>query len=136
MFNGTVFAISGIISETVTEARGLPVLHSERDIQKLADLVEEKVFPLLPLVDDECCRRCGLTCRGLTESILRGERKRTDCVLDHFDNLVMTIDGEKIPIVPFVQDTLRDIILGYCRHLKGFSNGELVLRIPAQTNGE
>jgi molybdopterin-guanine dinucleotide biosynthesis adapter protein len=131
-----VFAVSGILSETIGAYRNLPVLHSECGLSQLADLVEEKVFPLLPLVDDECCRRCGLTCRGMTGAILRGEKTRSDCLLDHVDHLVITLDGEQVPIVPFVQDTLRDIILGYCRHLKGFRNGELVLRIPAQSSDQ
>jgi len=133
MLDDTVFAISGIISETLGEYRELPVLHSERGLRDLADLVEARVFPMLPLVVDDCCRRCGLTCRGLTEAILRGERRRSDCVLDHFDRLILTLDGEEITIVPFVQETLRDIVLGYCRHLKGFRSGELVLRIPNQS---
>ena len=40
----TVFAISGRISNEIEEFNGLPVINSINEIEKLVDLIEEKVF--------------------------------------------------------------------------------------------
>ena len=75
-----IFAISGVIAETISEYKGLPVINVLKEPEKLISLVEEKVFDLLPDVPIECCSACGYDCRTFTEKILNGEAKREDCV--------------------------------------------------------
>ncbi|HDP97810.1 MAG TPA: molybdopterin-guanine dinucleotide biosynthesis protein MobB, partial [bacterium] len=56
LVDGTVFAISGKFAETGKTFNKMPVLHSTNDIQKIADLVEQKVFEVLPFPNEECCK--------------------------------------------------------------------------------
>lgn len=75
-----VFAISGRFSNQAAEYRGLPVINPLTDIDKLVDLIEEKVTDIMPFVDGlEQCGACGSNCRELAAKILKGEAKRPDC---------------------------------------------------------
>ena len=56
----TTFAISGQISNSLTEYEGIPVINSLTEIEKLVDLIEKKVFDRLPDMKDECCKKCCL----------------------------------------------------------------------------
>ncbi len=121
----TVFALSGVLANTMSEYRGLPVIHPVHDAQRLADLVEEKVFQRLPDVHPDCCRACGFTCRELSGRILRGDAVRKDCVLDRAA-IQLRVDGRDIPMVPFVQSLLRNALLGVAGELEGYrENGEI-----------
>jgi molybdopterin-guanine dinucleotide biosynthesis protein B len=125
----TVFAISGVLANTMSEYRGLPVIHSIHDAERLADLVEEKVFRRLPDVHPDCCQACGFTCRELAGRILRGEAVREDCELDRAA-IQLLIDGRDIPMVPFVQSLLRNALQGVVRELEGYrENGEIQVTI-------
>ena len=44
----SVFAISGRISNTIDELNGIPVINSIDDVERLVDLIEEKVYDKLP----------------------------------------------------------------------------------------
>jgi molybdopterin-guanine dinucleotide biosynthesis adapter protein len=130
----TVFAISGVLSNSLTEYRGLPVLHPERDIDRLVDLVEEKVFPRLPDMDPACCQACGYSCHSLTGRILRGESRRADCVLDQTP-IQLKIDGQDITMVPFVQTLLKNALLGVVKELEGYrKHGQVQVTILGDGN--
>lgn len=75
------FAVCGRIGEQMAELDGLPVINPVSDITALADLVEEKVFPMLPEIDNLNCRLCGSTCKELGVKILRGHASVNDCKL-------------------------------------------------------
>lgn len=125
----TTFAISGQISNKIKEYKGIPVINSETDIIKLVDLIEEKVFHKLPDVKDECCQECGYTCKSLSENILKGLAKPSDCVILS-KNTTMKINGKEITMVPFVQKILKNSIEAVLKELDGYiENGDIEICI-------
>ncbi|MFO8060974.1 MAG: molybdopterin-guanine dinucleotide biosynthesis protein B [Bacillota bacterium] len=124
-----VFAISGRISADMSEYWGLPVMDARSDCEALVDLIEEKVFPVLPNLPEECCGACGTSCAEMTGAILRGERGRSDCVVEG-DEVELYVGGRKIDMVPFVQALLRNAVEGVARELDGYrENARLEVRI-------
>ncbi len=119
------FCISGRIGDD--GGTGLPYLDATTDIGKLTDLVERVVYDQLPNVSEDCCTACGESCATLGAKILRGERSRSDCVAQR--GVTLSVDGNPIPIVPFVQNILRGSILGIVRELDGYrEGGEIIIR--------
>lgn len=90
--NDLTFAFSGRLSNERSTLDGLPVINPLSDIDTLADLVEAKVFPQLPLADDLGCDLCGFSCRELSVRILRGEATVGHC-LRQAPTLTLTADG-------------------------------------------
>lgn len=76
----TTFAISGKIADEVEDYKGLKAFKTFDDIEKLADLVEEKVYPALAFKDYKGCKMCGLTCKDLAEKIAQGEETYKACL--------------------------------------------------------
>src|SRR5690554_3127887 len=70
--NPSVFAIAGKIANEIDEYKGIPVINALIDVEKLVDLIEEKVYSRLPDFPPECCSGCGMSCRELGEKILQG----------------------------------------------------------------
>lgn len=117
----SVFAISGRISNDLQEYKGIPVIHPIKDIQKLVDLIEEKVYERLPEFPAECCSACGYSCKDLGIAILKGKAKREDCILGHENkNVKLLINNKEIPMVPFVQKILYNAIMGVVTELEGY----------------
>lgn len=125
LVDANVFAISGKISSKIKEYRGLPVISSMSEPEKLADLAEQKVFEVLPLSKDECCSQCGLTCYEMVGEILAGRKKREDCKTDHNQSIHLKIDGQEITMVPFVQNIFRDLLYAFVKNLRGFKKGKI-----------
>ncbi len=126
-FDDRTFAIAGVLSQSHKTYRDMRVYDplNEKDVTDLVQLIEEKIFPLLPYVDDDCCRRCGLTCTEMTAAILREEKSYEDCTLPA-DSVRLRIGGRDIPMVPFVRDALKGSVTGFVSHLKGFEPGQSI----------
>lgn len=125
----TTFAFSGVISGNLSEYKGIPAINSLTEIEKLVDLIEEKVFERLPDMKDECCMKCGHTCKELSSLILKGEKSRTDCVLRE-QNVILKVNGKEITMVPFVQKILQNSVEAVAGELDGYSvNGNIELLI-------
>ncbi len=125
LLDDTVVAISGKVSNNYDTYKGLPVLHPEKNIREIADIVIDKVFRVLPMADEACCTACGFPCRVAVGKILGGEMARDDCVTDRAEKLSLRIDGKNIVMVPFVQDMIYDAIYGMVKNLKGFSDKDI-----------
>jgi len=133
LVDDTVFAVSGkFANKPENEYKQLPVLHHERDISTLTDLVIEKVLPILPYVDPECCDFCGLNCAEFTKALLKGERKRGECIDALQERLHLKINGKEIPMVQYVEKTLRDVITAYINNLKGIEKGEVEIAFNSE----
>ncbi|MDA3813641.1 MAG: molybdopterin-guanine dinucleotide biosynthesis protein B [Candidatus Cloacimonetes bacterium] len=126
LIDGTVFAISGKYANDHDKYEDLNVFHSKEQIKELTDLVVEKVFHVLPLPKLECCGECGMNCREMVSGILAGRNKREDCKTDRNLDIKIEIAGNDINIVPYVQNTLKDIIKAYVNNLKGYHEGDSI----------
>jgi len=94
------------------------------DVGKVADLVEQKAFKL-PNLD---CGGCGHErCYDLAREIVAGSRSVGDCVSLHPATEVR-VDGQPIPLNPFISRIVRGTILGMLSSFKGFKKGKVEIR--------
>ncbi len=113
-------AFSGVIANELTgKLHGLPIINALTDEAALVDFAAKRAFLPLPSFDKECCGECGYSCRELAGRIAQGKAKREDCLIDS-GCTELYIDGEKIPMVPFVRKILKNAVLGVARELEGF----------------
>jgi molybdopterin-guanine dinucleotide biosynthesis protein B len=122
LFDGLAICAVGTASKG--RELGVPLLSLE-EIGRIADLVEEKAFKL-PNLD---CGSCGLeTCYEFAREIVEGTRDVEDCIsLQPMTEV--RIDGELMPMNPFISDIVRGTILGMLSPLKGFKKGKIEIRI-------
>ena len=125
----SVFLLSGRLGNTMSEYRGLEVINAIEHVEKMVDIIEEKVCEQLPHFPEKCCGECGMSCEQLLHAILKGEKQRSDCPLGkHHVNL--TIDGKEIPMVPFVEKVLENAIRGVVSELEGYrENGKIEIKL-------
>jgi len=87
---------------------------------------------MLPYVDDKCCRLCGLTCGEMVSAIIQGSKSYQDCTIRQ-TNIHLKIDGREIPIVPFVQNILKNNVLAVVKELNGWEKGSKVEIVVEQS---
>lgn len=117
--DASVFAYSGVIADQLTEYKGREVVHCINNPDHLVDLVQEYAFDLLPGFTQKCCGLCGSDCAGLCEKIVSNQGQRSDCLLKE-DGVSLKINNEKIIMVPFVQNLIRNAVLGIVSELDGY----------------
>lgn len=128
------FLISGRIADTIDTYRGIQAISALEDIESLVDAIEAAAFEKLPNFTKKCCGLCGFSCEEMAVQIIQGHKKRTDCVLEH-QVAHLTINDQKIEMVPFVQKVLKNNILALVKELDGYqSNG--TLKIEMRLNDE
>ena len=115
----STFAISGRIAAELDAYCGVPAINALENVSDLVDLIEIKTFELLPDFDQKCCGACGYSCKELCGLIVQGEKARSDCVLS-MASIALTINGRKIDMVPFVQNLLRNAVIGVVSELDGY----------------
>ena len=120
-------AISGLISNDIEKYENLKVINAMKEIKYLVDIIEDKVFDVLPL--QRKCHSCGLNCEKMTRAILMGKRKRTDCVVDAKKDLVVSVNGKELSMVAFIQDIFSDTVKSFLKNLKGFEKGDIEIKI-------
>jgi len=118
LIDESTIGLSGMLADNYTSYNGLPVFCLQRDLQALSDLVINRSFDILPLADPECCSACGKTCLQMARDIVQGRAKRSDCVLDGHKELILSVGGKEVVIVPFVQKIMREVILALVNNLK------------------
>ena len=88
------------------------------NFEKLLDFVEKKALPLIPNLN---CGHCGFNdCITFVKEIIKGNKKAEDCIIVQSENahLTMNINEKTIPCNPFVQEILKNTILGIVKSLK------------------
>jgi len=104
---------------------GVPVLSILNDIEKIADLVEEKAFKLPNLN----CGSCGhKTCYGLAKEIVQGKKSVRDCV-SLKPTTQVTLNGKMLALNPFAAKIIRNTIKGALSALKNFRRGKIEIKI-------
>ncbi|MGI5849275.1 MAG: molybdopterin-guanine dinucleotide biosynthesis protein B [Christensenellales bacterium] len=117
--------VSGVIAKELREYRGFEVINCITETERLVDKIEETVPDLLPDFDPECCGACGYDCHALLSGIISGQRKREDCVVGNAD-IRLKVGGEDVKMVPFVQNILRNAVIGIVKELRGYMDGAAV----------
>ena len=113
-----VFCVSGVIANGKTEYNGVPAISAVSGDTALVDLIERKVYELLPDFESRRCMACGCDCRKLGLKILHGEAKRSDCVADRETELY--INGKRVDMVPSI---LQRALLSVAGELDGYRDG-------------
>jgi molybdopterin-guanine dinucleotide biosynthesis protein B len=95
------------------------------EVGKIADLVEEKAFKL-PNLD---CGGCGHErCYDMAREIVAGTGSVEDCVSLQPATEVK-IDGQLMPMNPFISSIVRSTILGMLSPLKGYRKGKVEISL-------
>ncbi|MCB6992633.1 molybdopterin-guanine dinucleotide biosynthesis protein MobB [bacterium 210820-DFI.6.37] len=131
-YNDRTIAVSGVISASLKSYRDLPIINGMTDIEKLVDLIEEKTPERMPNYSADCCTACGTDCRGLTARIIRGTGSLSECILKG-QSVQLYVNGEEIPMVPFVKSMVRSVSEAMVGQLDGYEEGaEIVIKIKAK----
>ncbi len=122
-------AVSGVIAGTgIKEAENLPVINALEKPDAIVDFVLDNAFEPLPSFDPECCSACSHSCRELAGLIAHKKAKREDCVLTAA-KIYLSINGQPISMVPFVQNILTNAVMGVVKELSGYSdNSDIEIR--------
>jgi molybdopterin-guanine dinucleotide biosynthesis protein B len=113
--DGLEIGIVDVDGRGVRGGGGVPVIELG-DAGGLADVVEERAFPVLPGLD---CKGCGFdTCLEFGMALLAGEAELGACV-GYGSGFSLRVDGEEVALGPFVQDVTRGVVLGLLSSFKG-----------------
>ena len=123
LLDGLEICVVGEISEK--KGINVPVLDAKGDVGAIADLIEQKAFKL-PNLD---CGACGYkTCYEMALEIIKGNKTMKNC-LSLNSEVMLKIDGETMPLKPFVSDIVRNTITGLLSSLKGYREGKIEIDI-------
>jgi molybdopterin-guanine dinucleotide biosynthesis adapter protein len=90
---------------------------------KLADLVEEKAYPMLPGLN---CHSCGYDdCRSMGAALLGGESKLDLCVGYRTDG-TLKVNGVDVPMNNFIRKAMQNVVIGFVKTLKGAEEAKKV----------
>ena len=123
-------AVSGrYANNDIKEYKGVPVVNALTDIERLADMILEKVPQMFYDFDKECCGVCGHDCKGFLAQVLKGKRQASECVLKESD-ISLKIDNKEIPLVPVVRNILKNAVLGVVKERKGYKeNAQIEIKL-------
>jgi len=104
---------------------GLPAFKFKH-VKRLADLVERRVPPVLPGID---CEHCGYkSCREFALAVLAGKRRWDGCPTLH-ERVILTVDGRRVFLNPFMQKMMAGAIVGVLSSLKGAKGKRIELKV-------
>jgi len=131
--NGLEIAIAVLDGREIEDASGAPSVGLD-EIEVLADIVEERAFPILSGLD---CKGCGFSsCLEFGRAILGGEAEIEGCV-GYAPGFRLRVDGVEVPLGPFVQDVTRSVVLGLVSSFKGVGRpGRVELSFGAGEDNE
>ncbi len=119
--DGLGIAISGRIAEyrRGEEIKGLRVYDPREDSKELAEKILRKGF-MLPGLN---CGECGMNCYEMAKRIVSGERSPEDCKVRR-TRVRIFADGKEIPLKPWVQELVENVVRGIVSSLKGCTGKE------------
>ena len=121
----------GLAQWTSTPA---PRLEQLADSARAARIILERGF-LLPNLD---CGGCGRNdCQELAREIVAGQAEPSECTALSTQGIEIAVNGEVVPLNPFVRNLLQNTLKGMLSSLKGCSTGRVEIRLdtslPAQS---
>ncbi|MFQ6075023.1 MAG: molybdopterin-guanine dinucleotide biosynthesis protein B [Candidatus Bathyarchaeia archaeon] len=133
-----VFAITGPITRAVDEVAKLPETIPVLDTDGLLPLVERMILDeALPGLD---CRQCGYdSCASFTQAVLRGEATIRGCKTLSMGEVILSVDGRRVPLAAFPQNIIKNTVWGLVRSLKGIGEieeGRILLEVRGGKEGE
>lgn len=109
--NGLVIAIVKV-PESMYTGEGIFL----SDVAKLAEMVEEKAYSMLPGLD---CHSCGYDdCRSMGVALLAGKVNLDKCVGYRIDG-TLKVNGVGVPMNNFIRKAMQNVVLGFVKTLKG-----------------
>jgi molybdopterin-guanine dinucleotide biosynthesis adapter protein len=103
----------------------VPFFNSDKDIGEIADIIERSAFKL-PNLD---CGGCGYnTCYEIFLEIIKKSKTPEDCVAMNSD-IKIEIDGQIVPLNPFVSKLLVNTIKAMMSSLKNYHNGAIDIHL-------
>jgi molybdopterin-guanine dinucleotide biosynthesis protein B len=112
------------IAETNLDELKSPSLPSL--IKNLAQTICNRGF-VLPGLD---CKECGMPdCETMSAAIVAGTRTIEDCKARKA-RVKVSVNGTPIPMGGFIEDIVSSTIRGLLSQLKGYSPGEITIRLP------
>lgn len=111
---------------SMAEKKGLIAFDEER-MDDMIEFVERSSIPPLPNMN---CKLCGYSCGEMAKLMALGRKRMEDCKILSSRKVDVRINGRRMNLVPFLEDILRDVILGVLRNLKGYEErGDVEVRI-------
>lgn len=105
--------------------KGKPVLDRD-NVSALADLVELKAISPVGGLN---CGECGYgSCREFAVAALGGKAPKDGCRTIH-GGVILTVDGKRMPLKPFMQDLIAGTIGGMLSSLKGAKGERFELKV-------
>lgn len=113
------------IASVGTRKASLPAFELKQ-MKRLADLVERRVPPVLPGID---CEHCGYkSCREFALAVLAGKRRWDGCPTLQ-ERVILTVDGKRVFLNPFMQNMMAGAIVGMLSSLKGAKGERIELKV-------
>jgi molybdopterin-guanine dinucleotide biosynthesis protein B len=122
---------------TVTKVNAKEI--GDKGLKELVDLIEERAYGVLPYMD---CKDCGFeSCKDMAKAAAKGEVTEQVCKMKKMKDIELKVDGEPIPMNPFVQTFVQNTTLGMISSLRGeslkdFEGKKIELLIKGGTIGK
>lgn len=94
----------------------------DKSTGNLVDLIEERSFGRLANLD---CGDCGYeNCHDMALAMVKGEAKEDLCVMKQMEDVILKVNGNRVPLNPFVNKFIANTFLGMISALKIKEHGE------------
>ncbi|RLG04191.1 MAG: molybdopterin-guanine dinucleotide biosynthesis protein B [Thaumarchaeota archaeon] len=114
--------ISNVVAVVISERQEEAVSREIRasSVKEVLQLIKEEVTEYwVERIPGLNCGRCRYgSCKALAEAIRRGEATIRECVMRSFHSARITIDLEEVPLGPWPQRLLCELIKGFVKSLK------------------
>lgn len=107
----------------------------EETIKNLVDLIEERSYGKIANMN---CGECGYeNCKEMALAMVRGEATEDLCIMKKTSEVMLKINGNFVPLNPFVNKFIKNTFLGMMSALKIEEHGEpqkIELQIQHESN--
>ncbi len=133
--NDLVFAISGRISNRLSNYSDIPVINALSDVERLVDLIENKMTCCLPFIRElKQCHACGSSCRSLATRILHGKATDAECLSKN--EVVIKVGGQELSVDYLRQMHIKNTLTKVLAQLDSYDGDkEISIKIRKRNNG-